>query len=121
MAIVLLVGIVRVGLSFPGASVPLDRWLNRHGPDTPGYPCAAATFVGASVRPKSGRLLNEFNWGGYLGWRLGDRFQILMDGRTQLFSAEFWRATYERDRVNLSALNASAANADAAIFRGTAG
>ena len=46
------------------------------------------------VRHSTGRLINEFTWGGYLEWRLGDRFQTLLDGRTQVFSGDFWRATY---------------------------
>ena len=53
-------------------------------------PTHAADFVAANVDPGHGRLINEFNWGGYLEWRLGDRYQTLMDGRTQLFSREFW-------------------------------
>jgi hypothetical protein len=38
--------------------------------------------------------VNEFTWGGYLEYRLGGRYQVLLDGRTQLFAPEFWRATY---------------------------
>jgi hypothetical protein len=41
-----------------------------------------------------GQLLNEFTWGGYLGWRLGDTYKVLLDGRTQLFTNDFWRKTY---------------------------
>jgi hypothetical protein len=42
----------------------------------------------------SGRLINEFTWGGYLEWRFRDRYQALLDGRTQCFSPELWRVTY---------------------------
>jgi hypothetical protein len=88
------VGVWRVGSDFPGRDVPLEHWVNRHGPDTPGYPCEAAAYVEANVRPIAGRLINEYTWGGYLEWRFRDRFQSLLDGRTQCFSSEFWRLTY---------------------------
>jgi hypothetical protein len=51
-------------------------------------------FVEANVRPVTGRLINEYSWGGYLEWRLGDRYLALLDGRTNCFTAEFWRVTY---------------------------
>ena len=85
---------VRLGTAFPRADVPLSAWLNRLGPDVPSYPCAAADYVAATVPPVTGRILNEFTWGGYLGWRLGDRWQVLLDGRTQVYPAELWRAAY---------------------------
>ena len=68
-----------------------DRWLNRN---TPSYPTAAAQFIDANITPRTGHLINEFNWGGYLAWRLGDRWQVLMDGRTQLYAPAFWNATH---------------------------
>ncbi len=113
MTIVLALGVARVFNSFPPPDQSLSDWLNRHGSDTPGYPCAAADFVGARVKPASGRLINEFSWGGYLEWRLGDRYQTLLDGRTQLFVPEFWKCTYlgqpaERERF-LGELGADAA------------
>ena len=93
MSAVLLLGIGRVVAQFPSRSVTLDQWLNRRGSDVAGYPCAAAGFVAADVKPITGRIVNEFSWGGYLEWRLGDRYQTLLDGRTQLFTPELWRAT----------------------------
>jgi len=53
-----------------------------------------SNFVAEKLTPRRHRLINEFNWGGYLEWRLGDRYQTFLDGRTQLFTPEFWRATY---------------------------
>lgn len=94
MAIVLVAGAVRIGIAFPGHAMTLSAWLNRHGPDAPGYPCAAADFVATHVKPSAGRIINEFTWGGYLEWRLGDSYETLLDGRTQLFSPAFWRVTY---------------------------
>ena len=93
LAGLLAVGIARVVVGFPSNAMPLNRWLNRMGPGTPGYPCDAAEFVANRIEPRTGRVLNEFTWGGYLEWRLGPRFQTLMDGRTQLFPPTFWNST----------------------------
>ena len=73
-----------------------DRWLNRNNQT---YPTGAAQYVDTNIPPHTGRLLNEFNWGGYLAWRLneqpaGARWQVLMDGRTQLYAPAFWNATH---------------------------
>jgi len=87
-------GVWRVGSVFPRSGETLEKWVNRHGPGAPGYPCAAAEFVEKQIRPVTGRLINEYSWGGYLEWRLGDRFLALLDGRTNCFTAEFWRVTY---------------------------
>ena len=169
LAAILVIGMARVAMVFPRTSVPIEQWLNRNGPDSPNYPCAAADFVAANVRnaatsagrmsdgnqpaattdaglgsasgagvkvivdcrdtdarqrvgPGSGdaagsasdiQIINEFSWGGYLEWRLGPRFKTLMDGRTQLFDAEFWHDTYlngeDARRRKLATLSADAA------------
>jgi hypothetical protein len=92
LACILAIGLVRLCSAFPKSSTSLSTWLNRNGPDTPGYPCAAADFVSQHI--SSGRIINEFSWGGYLSWRLGDDYPILLDGRTQLYSPQFWRTMY---------------------------
>ena len=85
---------MRICLTFPAAAMPLDKWLNRNGPDCPGgYPTESAAFVEQNIPRITGNLVNEYSWGGYLAWRLGDRFKIMLDGRTQLYSAEVWRQT----------------------------
>jgi hypothetical protein len=115
VAMVLLLGIVRIGTSFPGPRTAMDTWANRNGPDTPGYPTAAAQYVESNIPPKLGRLVNEYTWGGYLEWRLGGKFQALLDGRTNLYTREFWHATYlgsEVDRLRFFAR----VRADAAIL-----
>jgi hypothetical protein len=56
------------------------------------YPVTAADVVDSW--PRGGRMINEFNWGGYLAWRLGGKYQVFVDGRTQLYDEQFWRATY---------------------------
>ncbi|HWE93462.1 MAG TPA: hypothetical protein VG269_05755 [Tepidisphaeraceae bacterium] len=94
MVIVLAGGVWRLVDSFPRSNMKMEAWLNRHGPAAPGYPCAAAGFVADRVMPTTGCIINEFSWGGYLEWRLGDNYRTLLDGRTQLFAPAFWHATY---------------------------
>ncbi len=114
-ALLLLFGLWRIGGAFTAAPSSLSTWLTRLGPDIPTYPCAAADYVERSVRPKTGRLINEFTWGGYLEWRLGPQFQTLMDGRIQIFPPSFWQSTVLGtldDRKRFLA----ATNADVAIL-----
>ncbi len=94
MALILLLVMARLTIAFPSKNTSLSEWLNRHGADAPGYPCAAADFVADRVRPVSGRLINEFTWGGYLAWRLGDHYRVMIDGRTQVYCPEIWRLAY---------------------------
>jgi hypothetical protein len=94
LAIVCASIIGRLLVSFPGRSIALSDWVNRHGPDTPGYPCAAADFVDRSVTHSTGHLINEFSWGGYLAWRLDGKYRVLLDGRTQVFPPSLWQGTY---------------------------
>lgn len=109
MAGILAIGTCRLALQFPRRSVSIDAWLNRHG----GFPGAAADFVRDRVPRTSGHLIAEFSWGGYLEWRLAGKYQVLLDGRTQLFTPEFWYATYlggpEPRRRFLSEVQADAA------------
>jgi hypothetical protein len=111
MAMVLALGACRLAFQFPSRSVSLDAWLNRNGAD--GFPCAAADFVRDHVPCSTGHLITEFSWGGYLEWRLAGRYQVLLDGRTQLFTPEFWYATYlggpEERRRFLAGVRADAA------------
>jgi hypothetical protein len=95
VACLIVIGVIRLTITFPKFDTSLESWLNRHGPDTPGYPCGAADYVAANIAP--GRVINEFSWGGFLGWRLGAVYPILLDGRTQLYTPDFWRLTYGPD------------------------
>ena len=114
MAMVLCAGVVKLRTEFPPHGQSLDAWLDRSEP-IGGYPCGAARFVDTHLTPTTGRLINEFGWGGYLEWRLGEHYQTLLDGRTQCFSAEFWRNTYLGDRGQQEAFF-STVSADAAIL-----
>ncbi|HSI33934.1 MAG TPA: hypothetical protein VK986_10145 [Tepidisphaeraceae bacterium] len=94
LAGLLILGVVRVITAFPSTGA-MDAWINRHGPDAPGYPTGAAEYVEKHIAPRTGRVINVFNHGGYLGWRLGPAgFTTLMDGRTQCFSRDFWAMHY---------------------------
>jgi hypothetical protein len=93
LAFALILGGVRVGRAFPPASVPLSTWINRMGGNS-GYPTGAADYVLAHIPARTHRLISEFTWGGYLEWRLGSDWRVLMDGRTQLYSTQFWQTLY---------------------------
>ena len=93
LSLVLLIATARLVAAFPTHRVTLSTWLNRNGPAAPGYPCASADFIDQHVDRSTGHLINEFSWGGYLAWRLGDRYQVLLDGRTQVYPAQVWQAT----------------------------
>lgn len=110
---VLAIGLLRIAAAFPSHDTQLSYWLNRHGPGTPGYPTAAADYVSKRIPP--GRVINEFTWGGYLAWSLGDQFQVLMDGRTQLYTPEFWQASCLGDSETAKPI-LSSAHALAAIL-----
>jgi len=115
LAGLMLASLIAFALLFPGAKVPMDQWVNRRGPGHSGFPCAAAQYVSDQVHPATGRLINEFTWGGYLAWRLHDRYQVLLDGRTQVYPPEFWRSVYLGDDAQRRQLLAGV-HADAAIL-----
>jgi hypothetical protein len=90
MLLVLVMGTSNLVLTFP-YHTKFDVWLNRNNAV---YPTAAAAYIDGPMQPGPHRLINEFNWGGYLAWRFGGRYQVLMDGRTQMYSPDFWRKTH---------------------------
>lgn len=110
---VVIAAAVRIGLALPD-NHHLDAWLNRHGPDVRGYPTAAADFIATNIRPTNAKLINEFDWGGYLAWKL-PAYQVLLDGRTQLYAPAFWHAAYLDDRAQTTRL-LSTITADAAVL-----
>jgi hypothetical protein len=91
LAVVLALAGISIFRAFPRSNASLESWLNRNGPDAPNYPCLAADFVDRNIPAQTHHLLCDFTWGGYLEWRLGDHFQTFMDGRTQLFTPDFWQ------------------------------
>jgi hypothetical protein len=97
LASVLLLGFVNIVRAFPSRQMSLAIWLNRHGPNVPGYPTGAANFVATRIPTRTARVINAFNRGGYLAFELGPKYQVFMDARTQLYTPEFWRQTCLRD------------------------
>ncbi|HEX8521149.1 MAG TPA: hypothetical protein VF669_02765 [Tepidisphaeraceae bacterium] len=113
LTVVALLTFGRLAWIFPRPSLSLDAFINSD--DTIAYPANAANYVEKNIAPRSHRLINEFSWGGYLGWRLGDQYQVFLDGRTQVFPADFWKATYLSGEAPIKTA-LEKANADAAIL-----
>ncbi len=110
------VALYQIVPALPWRSMTLDGYLTRNGPNMPGYPVRAAAYVEQNITPRTGRIINEYDWGGYLSWRLGPKYQVFIDGRTNLFTGEFWKTAYlgsVDDRIKIL----QAAHADAAILR----
>ncbi len=107
---VLAICIAKLSWKFPRPSQSLDDFVNAD--DTVAYPANAAVYVEKSITPRKHRLINEFTWGGYLGWRLGTQYQVFLDGRTQVFPADFWRRVYLSGE---EPLRTALANADADV------
>lgn len=106
--------VVQITFGFPRSSTGVDEWIARNA-DNLRYPTRAADYLLTNVEPVNGRVLNELTWGGYLIWRLNDRFQVFMDGRTLIYPATFWKHIYlgdENERIELL----RAQRADAAIL-----
>ncbi len=91
LAGVLVMGFGNIAISFPGEKTNFNQWLNRL---LDVYPTDAADWAEKNVVPRTHRIINEFNWGGYLAWRFGEHWQVLLDGRTQLYAPDFWNKVY---------------------------
>jgi hypothetical protein len=116
LMVVVGLGLYRVWEEFPGPSMTFDHWLERNGASMPGYPTRAALFVEQVVPRRTGRMINEYSWGGYLSWRLGPQFQVLLDGRTNLYPPEFWRKTYLSKKPDEISAFLTSLDADVAVL-----
>jgi hypothetical protein len=103
LAIALIVTIYRVNDGLPPHGNGRDAllWINRPGVQFT-YPIEAANYVDAHVTPRTHRLINGFNFGGYLCWRLS-QYQMMADARTQLYSPEFIDRTFSSDEATTRA------------------
>ncbi|MDH7568193.1 MAG: hypothetical protein QHJ73_01235 [Armatimonadota bacterium] len=54
--------------------------------NTEKQPVAAVAWV--KSRPLPGRMCNFYDWGGYLIWELSPRYQVFVDGRTDVYGQE---------------------------------
>lgn len=106
LAIVALLGLVGLGKLY-GVTYPalVDSYLAQS------FPMEGVDWLRTNRVP--GRVLNEYNWGGYLQWALPG-YKIFVDGRTDLFNDEIvgtwialvqgepgWQDTLDRYGVDL--------------------
>lgn len=72
-------------------SLALPRKINDEAHMVPGYiyPLGAASFLQNQPRIGEGRLLNPYNWGGYLIFRLYPKYLVSMDGRADVHKIEW--------------------------------
>jgi hypothetical protein len=75
------------------------------------FPEAAVSFVETAGPP--GPILNHYNWGGYFIWKLYPKYQVYIDGRTDLYadsimeddqvlcslSSPFWQQLLDRWKI----------------------
>jgi hypothetical protein len=80
------------------------------------FPSAAVSFLATNRLP--GPLLNHYNWGGYLIWKLYPKYRVYIDGRTDLYGDAFmdqfaftyyisdaaWRQTLEKWQIRTAIL-----------------
>ena len=83
-ALVLAAAIGAAIASFPRS----PAWQDHVEPGS--VPSAAADYVAAHHR--GARLFNDFDWGGFLIYRLWPAFSVSIDGRTQVYGEEILRA-----------------------------
>lgn len=65
------------------AGVSLDRTARPYHFQPETFPVAAVDWLEAN--PPQGRMFNEFDWGGYLLYRLWSAQKIFMDGHTHIY------------------------------------
>lgn len=51
------------------------------------FPAPAVSFLAANHPPSP--LLNHYNWGGYLIWKLYPQYRVFVDGRADLYGDDF--------------------------------
>lgn len=91
-------------------------------------PAGAAAWVRA--HGTGGRLFNSYNFGGFLSWKLGDRWPVFVDGRTDLYDEALfneyigtymasgaWTESLARRRIELVIVEPTAPIAEALLGR----
>ena len=82
-------GVVVMMAIFIGTHVPSELTLQQQADD--GYPARAVEYL--QTHPLPGRLLNDFNWGGYLIWNL-PQTPVFIDTRADAFEERGIYAEY---------------------------
>jgi hypothetical protein len=82
---VMLLGLVGMVVARRATTV----WPPGAAVDRNAFPVDAVRYL--EKQPPLGRLFNDFNWGGYLIGHLYPRYQVSMDGRTQVYGEETLR------------------------------
>jgi hypothetical protein len=70
-------------VSAQASGVKLDAWERGNAFDARVFPVAAADALAQS--PPDGAMFNEFNWGGYLLYRLYPHQRVFIDGQTDFY------------------------------------
>lgn len=65
------------------AGIPIDVKNKGNVFDDKFFPVQAVNWL--ETHPQNGHVFNEFDWGGYLLFRLWPRMQIFMDGHTHIY------------------------------------
>jgi hypothetical protein len=91
--------LLNAGLLLAVAIFTLARvsYVLRHQADmeAESFPAAALAFLAAQKPP--GPVLNHYNWGGYMIWKLYPEYRVYIDGRADLYGDAFMQrfaATY---------------------------
>jgi hypothetical protein len=93
--------------------------------ESSGFPQKATDWILA--HQPAGPLFNDYNWGGYLIWRLNPAYPVFIDGRAQdVYTPDFitqyantvsgtpgWRDTFERYDIRVALISPGSALADA--------
>jgi hypothetical protein len=78
---------IGLGIARAGSSLPHGN-LFEHSGALWFYPRAACDFI--EKQRWSGRMYNEFDWGGYCIWRFFPRQQVFIDGRCEVYFDGAW-------------------------------
>lgn len=97
-------------------ALPPEGDLERYLESRTAYPVAAARFVRHTVPRRSGRVINEMGWGGYLIYALWPEFRVMLDGRTNVYHETVWRDAYVNATRESRLVLLRRAQADAAVL-----
>jgi len=84
-----LVGVVLIVTALFRSGVPIDLKNRGNIFDPAFFPVDAVTWL--ESHPQPGHMLNEYDWGGYILFRLWPEYQIFMDGHVHIYGEKFTR------------------------------